>query len=74
MNLLLKQLLLFFLVSLLFLPIQAEVFRLHDIQVEGLHEFQDQAAAIANAEAIFVGGGNTFVLLTQLSRAMSLLQ
>lgn len=34
--------------------------------VKGIHEFDDPIAAIENAEAIFVGGGNTFVLLDQL--------
>ena len=35
-------------------------------QVVGLHEFENPNDAIKNAEAIFVGGGNTFVLLNQL--------
>ncbi len=34
--------------------------------VKGLHEFDDQKKAIENAQGIFVGGGNTFVLLQQL--------
>lgn len=34
--------------------------------VTGIHQFEDGAAAIKNAEAIFVGGGNTFLLVTQL--------
>lgn len=34
--------------------------------VKGIHEFDDPNAAIGSAEAIFVGGGNTFVLLDQL--------
>ncbi|SCY71482.1 dipeptidase PepE [Flavobacterium caeni] len=36
------------------------------ISVTGLHEYEDAAAAIAKAEAIFTGGGNTFLLVTQL--------
>jgi dipeptidase E len=34
--------------------------------VEGLHRASSPAQAIANAEAIFIGGGNTFRLLKQL--------
>lgn len=34
--------------------------------VIGLHEFENQVEAITNAEAIFTGGGNTFLLVTQL--------
>jgi len=34
--------------------------------VKGIHEYQDYNEAVNNAEGIFVGGGNTFVLLQQL--------
>ena len=34
--------------------------------VRGIHEFNNQNQAIKNAEAIFVGGGNTFVLVNEL--------
>lgn len=34
----------------------------------GIHEGEDARSAIESAEAIFVGGGNTFVLLDQLYR------
>lgn len=34
--------------------------------VKGLHEFEDMKEAITNAEAIFVGGGNTFLLVKLL--------
>lgn len=34
--------------------------------VKGLHEFENPKNAIENAKAIFVGGGNTFVLVNQL--------
>lgn len=34
--------------------------------VTGLHEFEHPQDAIQNAEAIFTGGGNTFLLVTQL--------
>ena len=35
-------------------------------KVIGLHTFENPAAALANAEGIFTGGGNTFLLVTQL--------
>lgn len=35
-------------------------------KVIGLHETKDYKSAIETAEAIFVGGGNTFLLLTKL--------
>ena len=34
--------------------------------VKGIHEFENPKEAIKNAKAIFVGGGNTFVLVSQL--------
>jgi dipeptidase E len=34
--------------------------------VKGLHEFETATEAIQNAEGIFTGGGNTFLLVTQL--------
>lgn len=37
-----------------------------DIQVEGLHNFENPNEAVRNAEAIFIGGGNTFLLLKTL--------
>lgn len=37
-----------------------------DIEVEGLHSFENPKEAIRNAEAIFIGGGNTFLLLKTL--------
>ncbi|WP_438969232.1 dipeptidase PepE [Nonlabens sp.] len=36
------------------------------IEVEGIHEYENPAEAIQNAEAIFTGGGNTFVLVKML--------
>ena len=35
-------------------------------KVVGLHEFKNQKVAIKNAEAIFTGGGNTFLLVKKL--------
>jgi dipeptidase E len=35
-------------------------------EVKGIHEFDDCPTAIKNAEGIFTGGGNTFLLVTQL--------
>ncbi|PWA06518.1 dipeptidase PepE [Flavobacterium psychrotolerans] len=39
-----------------------------NIKVKGIHEFEDPKDAIENAEGIFTGGGNTFVLVYQLYR------
>ncbi|NJB81787.1 dipeptidase PepE [Wenyingzhuangia aestuarii] len=36
------------------------------IEIKGLHEFEDSRAAIKNAKGIFVGGGNTFLLVSKL--------
>jgi len=36
------------------------------INVRGIHEFADPADAIVNAQAVIVGGGNTFALLAKL--------
>jgi dipeptidase E len=37
-------------------------------EVKGIHEFENPQKAIENAEAIFTGGGNTFVLVSELYR------
>jgi len=37
-----------------------------DKNVVGIHSFDNQKEAIQNAEAIFTGGGNTFLLVQQL--------
>lgn len=42
------------------------VFTKLNIDVKGLHEFDNPKEAITNAEGIFTGGGNTFLLVTQL--------
>ncbi|WP_191860465.1 dipeptidase PepE [Hanstruepera ponticola] len=43
-----------------------QVFQKINKSVIGLHEYDSPAEAIKKAEAIFTGGGNTFVLLNQL--------
>lgn len=42
------------------------VFKQLNIDVKGIHEFENPIEAINNAEAIFTGGGNTFVLVSML--------
>ena len=37
-------------------------------KVVGIHEFEDASSTIKNAEGIFTGGGNTFVLVSQLHK------
>lgn len=37
-----------------------------DIEVKGLHEFENPQAALEQAQAIFTGGGNTFLLVAEL--------
>jgi dipeptidase E len=37
-----------------------------NIVIKGIHEFENPAEAVQNAEGIFTGGGNTFVLVSQL--------
>ena len=37
-----------------------------DIKVKGIHEFKDASDALQNAQGIFTGGGNTFVLVNQI--------
>jgi dipeptidase E len=41
-------------------------FKQLNITVKGIHEFENPIDAINNAEAIFTGGGNTFVLVDML--------
>ena len=41
-------------------------FALLNIKVNGLHEFTNPSEALEKAEGIFTGGGNTFLLVTQL--------
>jgi dipeptidase E len=44
----------------------SEAFSKINITVNGIHEFESPIAAIKNAEAIFTGGGNTFLLVSKL--------
>ena len=46
-----------------------------NLEVKGIHEYPDPITAIENAEGIFTGGGNTFVLVNELfkNKIMSLL-
>lgn len=44
-------------------------FREMEIGLTGLHEYADPVAAVNDAEGVFVGGGNTFVLLKALYAA-----
>ena len=44
----------------------ATAFAALDISVRGIHEYSDPKVAIQKAQGIFVGGGNTFVLVKQL--------
>lgn len=47
----------------------SEAFKKININVKGIHEFEDTTAAINNAQGIFTGGGNTFLLVTQLYKS-----
>ena len=44
----------------------AAAFAKINIAVKGIHEFEEASEAIKSAEGIFTGGGNTFLLVTQL--------
>lgn len=44
----------------------------HGVEVQGLHEHADVLSGIDEAEAVFVGGGNTFRLLATLQRTGAL--
>jgi len=44
----------------------SEVFAKITISVKGIHEFENPIEAIENAQGIFTGGGNTFLLVSQL--------
>lgn len=44
----------------------SEAFAKINIKVKGIHEFENPTEAVQNAEGIFTGGGNTFLLVFQL--------
>jgi dipeptidase E len=44
----------------------AERFAMLNIKTTGIHHYDDKKSAIQNSEAIFIGGGNTFLLLNEL--------
>ena len=46
----------------------AEAMRPLDVEVIGVHRSQDPSSVVDSADAIFVGGGNAFRLLTQMYR------
>lgn len=46
--------------------IASNAFKMIEITIKGIHEYSDPKNAIENAKAIFVGGGNTFVLVNEL--------
>lgn len=46
--------------------IAAKALKPLSIKVKGLHSYNDPAQALKESEAIFTGGGNTFVLVSQL--------
>ncbi|TRO65596.1 dipeptidase PepE [Christiangramia sabulilitoris] len=46
----------------------AEAFSKAGIKVKGVHEYNDPVEAVRNAEGIFTGGGNTFLLVSELYR------
>ena len=41
-------------------------FKKMGIYLKGIHEYDDSILAVEKAEALFIGGGNTFVLLKEL--------
>ena len=43
-----------------------DAFKKIGIDVKGIHEYENSTEAMMNAEGIFVGGGNTFVLVKEL--------
>ena len=44
----------------------SEKFEMIGIKIKGIHEFDDPVKAIENAQGVFTGGGNSFVLLDEL--------
>ncbi|WP_457610833.1 dipeptidase PepE [Lutibacter sp.] len=48
--------------------IAKEAFEKIHIKIRGIHEYSNSINAINNAKGIFIGGGNTFLLVEQLYR------
>ncbi|MFD1096721.1 dipeptidase PepE [Salegentibacter chungangensis] len=46
----------------------ASAFEKAGLKIKGLHQFKNAAEAIKNASGIFTGGGNTFLLVSELYR------
>jgi dipeptidase E len=46
--------------------IAMDAFKKIGIHVKGIHEYENSKEAITNTKGIFVGGGNTFVLVNEL--------
>ena len=46
----------------------SEAFTKINISVKGIHEFENPIEAVEKAQGIFTGGGNTFLLVSQLSK------
>ena len=46
--------------------IASKAFKKMGISVKGIHEFDNAIVAVNKAQAIFVGGGNTFVLVNEM--------
>ncbi|MDT0646148.1 dipeptidase PepE [Zunongwangia sp. F260] len=46
----------------------SEAFKMANIDLKGIHEYSNPAEALENAEGIFTGGGNTFLLVSKLYR------
>jgi len=53
--------------------IAKKAFATININVKGLHEFKDYTNALKNAQGIFTGGGNTFLLVSQLYKQQILI-
>ena len=47
-------------------------FKSIDISVSGLHEYESAPEALEKAEGIFTGGGNTFLLVSQLYKSQAM--
>lgn len=52
----------------LYTEIASDAFKSIGIKIKGLQKFQDHAEAVKSAPAIFTGGGNTFLLVSELYR------